>query len=150
MKVLLVGSTGGHFKALQEFESFAAKHDSCWVTFPSSTTQKALLNQKNYWAYGPTNRDIPNLVKNFLLAFKVIIQEKPELILSTGAGVAVPFLILGKLLGAKTIFIESFTRVKELSLSARLVMPFLDVVYVQWQQLKDKYYKAKLLTSNAV
>jgi beta-1,4-N-acetylglucosaminyltransferase len=65
--------------------------------------------------------------------------------LTTGAGVAVPFLIVGKLLGSQTIFIESITRVQQLSLSARLVLPFLDVLYVYWPQLKIRYPKAELI-----
>ena len=151
MKILLVGSTGGHFKALQQFKNLADKNDSCWVTFKSGTTQKILADSKVYWANGPTNRNILNLIKNFFLAFQVIKKEKPELILSTGAGVAVPFLILGKLLQAKTIFLESFTRVEDLSMSAKLAMPFIDVIYVQWQKLQDKYAKkAKLLASNGI
>jgi hypothetical protein len=52
---------------------------------------------------------------------------------------------LAKLAGIKTVFIESFTRVEEFSLSARLVLPFLDIVYVQWEELKAKYPKAKLI-----
>ena len=65
--------------------------------------------------------------------------------MSTGAGVAVPFIILAKFLGIKTAFIESFTRVQELSLSARLVLPFLDALYVQWEELAAKYSKAHLI-----
>jgi beta-1,4-N-acetylglucosaminyltransferase len=150
MKVLLVSSTGGHFNALQKLNSFWGQHDCCWVTFRTDATEKALKNKNVYWAYSPTNRNLPNLVRNFILAFQVILQERPQLILTTGAGVAVPFIILGKLLGAKTAFVESFTRIKQLSLSARLVMPFLDVVYVHWQQLKQRYSKAELIISNTL
>ena len=75
----------------------------------------------------------------------VILKERPQLVLSTGAGVVVPFIILAKLCGIQTAFIESFTRVKELSLSARLVLPFLDALYVQWEQLQAKYPQAKLI-----
>ena len=150
MKVLLVGSTGGHFNALKQFKSLADRNNSCWVTFKSSTTETVLSDSEVYWAYGPTNRNIGNLIKNFILALKVIMTQKPELVLSTGAGVAVPFLILGKIFGAKTIFLESFTRVEDLSMSAKLAMPFIDVIYVQWQQLQRKYaQKAQLLLNNA-
>jgi UDP-N-acetylglucosamine:LPS N-acetylglucosamine transferase len=145
MKILLVASTGGHFQALQRLHLFWKKHDCCWVTFKSPSTELILSGEKIYWAYSPTNRNLPNLIRNFWLAVRVILQEKPALILTTGAGVAVPFLIFGKILGAKTTFIESFTRVQELSLSARLALPFLDVIYVQWQQLQDKYPQAKLI-----
>ncbi len=145
MKILLISSTGGHFQALQRLHSFWRKHDYCWVTFKTASSELVLDNEKVYWAYSPTNRNLPNLIRNFWLAFQVIQQERPQLVLSTGAGVAVPFIILAKLAGIKTAFIESFTRVEELSLSARIILPFLDVIYVQWEQLMTKYPKAKLI-----
>ncbi len=145
MKILLISSTGGHFQALQKLSSFWVKHDCSWVTFRTASTELILKDKKVYWAYSPTNRNLPNLIRNFMLAWKAVRQERPQLVLTTGAGVSVPFIILAKLSGTKTVFIESFTRVKELSLSARLVLPFLDVVYVQWEQLTAKYTKAKLI-----
>lgn len=145
MKVLLISSTGGHFQALQRLHPFWKKHDCCWVTFKTASTELILEGEKVYWAYSPTNRNLPNLIRNLYLAFKVIQQEKPQLVISTGAGVAVPFIILAKIAGIKTAFIESFTRVQELSLSARLVLPFLDALYVQWEQLAAKYPKAQLI-----
>ena len=147
MKVLLISSTGGHFQALQKLETFWGKHECCWVTFKTPSTQNILeaSNKKVYWAYSPTNRNIPNLIRNFGLAWQVINKESPDLVLSTGAGVAVPFIILAKFRGIKTAFIESFTRVQELSLSARLVLPFVDALYVQWEQLQIKYPQAKLI-----
>jgi hypothetical protein len=54
-------------------------------------------------------------------------------------------MIIGKLLGAKTIFIESITRVEQLSLSARLVLPFLDSLYVHWPKLRILYPNAQLI-----
>ena len=117
-------------------------------TSESYITEEIVLEKSGervYWAYSPTNRNLPNLIRNLGLAWYVINKESPDLVLSTGAGVAVPFLILAKLKGIKTAFIESFTRVKELSLSARLVLPFLDALYVQWEQLQVKYPQAKLI-----
>lgn len=146
MKILLISSTGGHFQALQKLETFWGKHECCWVTFKTNYTERFLGNQKKvYWAHSPTNRNLPNLVRNLGLAWQVINREDPDLVISTGAGVAVPFLILAKLKRKKTVFIESFTRVNELSLSARLVLPFLDALYVQWEQLKIKYPQAQLI-----
>lgn len=145
MKILLISSTGGHFNALQKLYSFWGKHECVWVTFKTDSTELLLNGEKVYWAYGPTNRNIPNLLRNVYLAYTVLKTEKPGLVMSTGAGVAVPFIILASLLGIKTAFIESFTRVRELSLSARLVLPFLDKLYVQWEELAAKYSKAQLI-----
>jgi beta-1,4-N-acetylglucosaminyltransferase len=145
MKILLISSTGGHFNALQQLRSFWGKHTCCWVTFKTASTELVLDSEKVYWAYGPTNRNIPNLLRNLYLAYQVIHTEKPQLVMSTGAGVAVPFIILAKFLGIKTVFIESLTRVQELSLSARLALPFIDTLYVPWEELEAKYSKARLI-----
>ena len=77
----------------------------------------------------------------------MIRRQRPDVIVSTGAGVAVPFLLLGKLFGCKTVFIESVTRIETLSLSARLVRPFLDILYVHWPQLQRRYPRAELVQS---
>uniref|UniRef100_B8HJT3 Oligosaccharide biosynthesis protein Alg14 like protein n=1 Tax=Cyanothece sp. (strain PCC 7425 / ATCC 29141) TaxID=395961 RepID=B8HJT3_CYAP4 len=147
MKILLVCSSGGHFKALQQLHPFWQNHERLWVTFRTATTEAALVGENVVWAYSPTNRNLPNLVRNLGLAWKIIRQERPSLIISTGAGVAVPFLLLGKLLGSQTVFIESVTRIQTLSLSARLVLPFLTVLYVHWPQLQARYPQAELVVS---
>jgi beta-1,4-N-acetylglucosaminyltransferase len=147
MKILLVCSSGGHFKALQQLRPFWQDHDRVWVTFKTATTEAALTGETVHWAYSPTNRNLPNLFRNLVLAFQVFKGDRPDVILSTGAGVAVPFLILGKLWGSQTVFIESVTRVTHLSLSAKLAFPFLSALYVHWPQLKQRYPKAELVIS---
>lgn len=142
---MLICSTGGHFRAIQELKAFWETQERIWVTFDTPATQNFLVGEKVYWAWSPTNRNLKNLVRNFLLAWKVLSKERPFLVISTGAGVAVPFLIISKILGSKTVFIESITRVKQLSLTARLVLPFLDVLYVHWEQLKSLYPMSQLI-----
>jgi beta-1,4-N-acetylglucosaminyltransferase len=146
MKILLVCSTGGHFHTLKQLCPFWENHEHCWVTFYTTPTKIALNEEKVYWAFSPTNRHIPNFIRNCWLALQVMATERPELVLSTGAGVAVPFLILAKLFGSQTVFVESITRAEQLSLSARLVLPFLDMLYVYWPKLKARYPGAELIT----
>jgi UDP-N-acetylglucosamine:LPS N-acetylglucosamine transferase len=145
MKIMLVCSSGGHLYAMSQLEPFWADYERVWVTFSCSSSRASLQDERVIWAWGPTNRNLLNFLRNFILAMQVLHREKPELIISTGAGVAVPFMIIGKLLGAKTIFIESITRVEQLSLSARLVLPFLDSLYVHWPKLRILYPNAQLI-----
>lgn len=126
---------------------FWKNHERTWVTFCSATTEAELEAERVYWAWSPTNRNLPNLIRNFFLAWQVLSKEAPYLVISTGAGVAVPFLILAKFFGSRTVFIESITRVQQLSLSARLVLPFLDILYVHWPQLQTRYSQAELIGS---
>lgn len=145
MKILLVCSTGGHFSACQQLRPFWQNHSHVWVTFRTPVTEASLKNEKVYWAWSPTNRNIPNLIRNLFLSWKVLRREKPDVVLSTGAGVSVPFLLFGRLLGSQTIFVESITRVTDLSLSAKLALPFIHVIYVHWEQLQIRHSKSELI-----
>jgi beta-1,4-N-acetylglucosaminyltransferase len=145
MKVLLICSAGGHFSTCYQLRPFWQNHDHVWVTFRTPATETSLKNEKVYWAWSPTNRNIPNLIRNLFLSWKVLHREKPDVVVSTGAGVSVPFLFLARLFGSQTIFVESITRVTDLSLSAKLALLFLHVVYVHWEQLQIRYSKAELI-----
>ena len=74
-------------------------------------------------AHGPTNRNVPNLLRNLGLAFRVRAAAAAAAIVTTGAGVAVPFAWVGRLLGARVVYVESVTRIDAPSLSLRLVRP---------------------------
>jgi beta-1,4-N-acetylglucosaminyltransferase len=78
---------------------------------------------------------VPNLFRNLRLAARVLREERPSAILTTGAGVAVPFAWLGRLFGVPTVYVESLTRIEELSLSARMIAPVADRLYAQWPEL---------------
>ncbi|EOS8009186.1 UDP-N-acetylglucosamine--LPS N-acetylglucosamine transferase, partial [Enterococcus hirae] len=92
--------------------------------------------------YYPTNRNIINLIRNSFLAIRILLKEKPDLIISSGAAVAVPFFYLGKLIGAKTIYIEVFDRIDAPTLTGKLVYPVTDKFIVQWDEMKKVYPKA--------
>ncbi|MCG2827371.1 MAG: hypothetical protein L6265_12345 [Thermoplasmatales archaeon] len=77
---------------------------------------------------------------NFLQSLKILLKEKPDVIITTGAGSALSLCYLGKFFRKKIIFIESFSRVTTPSLFGRLVAPISDLVIVQWEPLL-KYYK---------
>jgi len=145
MKIMLVCSAGGHFRAMQELQPFWSNHQRVWVTFRTATAEAALASETAYWAWSPTNRNLPNLIRNYGLAWSLLLKEQPDLVISTGAGIAVPFLVLAKLFGKQTVFIESITRVEQLSLSARLALPFLDEIYVHWPQLQVRYPQSQLV-----
>jgi beta-1,4-N-acetylglucosaminyltransferase len=141
MKLCLVCSCGGHFYQLYSLKNFWENYDRFWVTFPHNDTQVLLENERKFWAYHPTTRNIKNFVKNLFLSYKILRREKPQVIISTGAGVAVPFIYMGRLLGIKTIYIESLTRSQSLSFSGKLVYLVAQHILVQWPELAAKHRK---------
>jgi UDP-N-acetylglucosamine:LPS N-acetylglucosamine transferase len=70
---------------------------------------------------------------------------RPRAVVTTGAGVAVPFCYIARLHGARVIYIESFARVTEPSLTGRLVHPVVDRFFVQWPGMQQHFRKAEYL-----
>ena len=141
-KVCLVGSSGGHLTHLYLLKPFWEEKERFWVTFGKEDAKSILENEKMYECYFPTNRNIKNLIKNTFLATKIIRKEKPKLIISSGAGAAVPFFYIGKIFGTKTIFIEVFDRIDKPTITGKLVYPVTDIFIVQWEEMKKVYPKA--------
>ncbi len=131
-KVLLVCSPGGHLAQMLCLEEAWRNLDRAWVTLESLDSDHLLEHERVVIASGPTNRSVRALLANLRLAWQVVRRERPDAILSTGAALAVPFFLVGRLYGAKLVFVESLTRTKKLSLTGRLVYPLADVCFVQW------------------
>lgn len=116
-----------------------------WVSFDTPDALEALEGERRYWCFHPTNRNVWNLLRNLFLAVRVVIAERPRLIVSTGAGVAVPFFYIGKLFGAKTVFVEVVDRVDNPTLTGRLVKPVTDRYAAQWPEQLAKYPRTTLI-----
>ena len=147
MKVCLVGSSGGHLTHLYMLKPFWENKERFWVTFDKEDARSLLDGEKMYPCYFPTNRNIKNLIRNTFVALKVLKKEKPDVIISSGAAVAVPFFYLGKLFGAKLIYIEVFDRIDKPTLTGKMVYPIVDKFIVQWDEQKKVYPKAVNLGS---
>lgn len=147
MKVCLVGSSGGHLTHLYMLKPFWTDKERFWVTFDKEDARSLLEGETLYPCHYPTNRNLKNLIKNTALAWKILRREKPDLIVSSGAAVAVPFFWLGKLFGAKTIYIEVFDRIDAGTLTGKMVYPVTDRFIVQWEEMKKVYPKAENLGS---
>jgi beta-1,4-N-acetylglucosaminyltransferase len=133
--LLIVCSSGGHLLQMLELRDAWSGFERVWVTFDKSDARSLLREERVVHAHGPTNRNVPNLFRNLRLAARVLREERPSAILTTGAGVAVPFAWLGRLFGVPTVYVESLTRIEELSLSARMIAPVADRLYAQWPEL---------------
>lgn len=141
-KVCLVGSSGGHLIQLYMCKPFWKDMNRFWVTFDKEDARSLLKDETMYPCYYPTNRSLKALIINTAIAWKILRKERPELIISSGAAVAVPFFYLGKLFGAKLVYIEIFDRIDKPTLTGRLVYPISDAFIVQWEEQIKVYPKA--------
>jgi len=135
-QLLLVCSSGGHLLQLNALRPAWEGFSRVWVTFDSIDARSLLAGETVVHAHGPTNRNAWALVRNLGLAVRTLASTRPRVILTTGAGVAVPFVWVGRLLGARVVYVESATRIDSPSLSLRLVRPFVSQLYVQWPELQ--------------
>lgn len=142
-RVALVGSSGGHLAQLWALKPWWSESERTWVTF-DTTEAVALLEGETdvVWAFHPTTRNLPNLLRNTRLAWRVLRSRRPDIIISTGAAVALPFFILGRLLGSTTVFIEVYDRIETPTLTGRLVRPFTKLMMVQWPEQQRLYRDA--------
>jgi len=147
MKVCLVGSSGGHLTHLFMLKPFWNNKERFWVTFDKEDARSLLQEETVIPCYFPTNRSLKALIFNTKLAWNVLRKEKPDLIISSGAAVAVPFFYLGKIFGAKTIYIEVFDRIDKPTMTGRMVYPVTDKFIVEWEEMKKVYPKAVNLGS---
>lgn len=147
MKICFPTSSGGHLTQLMQLKPFWEEHDRFWVTFDKEDANSKLAEERIFYCHYPTNRNVLNLIRNTFLAIRALRSERPDLILSTGAAVAVPFFAVGKLLGAKTVYIEIIDRIDSPTLTGKLVYRMTDVFVVQWPELKQVYPKAVYIGS---
>jgi UDP-N-acetylglucosamine:LPS N-acetylglucosamine transferase len=145
MKICFVTSSGGHLTHLIQLKEWWKDKERFWVTFDKEDSRSILNGERKYWCYFPTNRNIKNLIKNTFLAIKVLIKEKPDLIISTGAAPAIPFFYIGKLLGAKVVYIEVYDRIDKPTITGKIVHPISDLFILQWEEQKKFYSKGQVL-----
>ena len=141
-KFCIVGSSGGHLTHMYMLKNIWSKHDRVWVTFDKVDANSILKDERKYYCHYPTNRNIPNLIRNTFLAFRVLLKEKPDIIISSGAAVAIPFFLLGKIFGKKLVYIEVFDRIDKPTVSGKFCYKFADKFIVQWDEQLKVYPKA--------
>lgn len=138
-KVMLVGSGGGHLAQLLALKPWCKDLGRSWVCFDGPDARDQLSGETVAWAYSPTTRNLLNLMRNFFLAIKVLRRESPDVVISTGAGVAVPFFFMARVLGIPTIYVEVIDRVSSRTLTGRLCRPMSSAFCVQWQEQAELY-----------
>src|SRR5918996_4715216 len=116
-EVLLVCSTGGHLLQLLALRGAWADFSRVWVTFDKTDARSLLAEERVVFAHGPTNRNfglvaVRNLLRNLVGAARLLRVVRPRVVLTTGAGVAVPYAWIGRALGARVVYVESLTRIE--------------------------------------
>lgn len=134
-KVMAVASIGGHWVQLlriaRPMEEF---YDMVYVsTHPKCATM--VEGRKFHRTDDFSRSDAWKLIPSFFKALKTILQENPDAIITTGAAPGLVYMIAGKLLGRKTIWIDSIANAEHMSASGRVASKFVSRSYTQWKDL---------------
>lgn len=145
-RVLLVGSSGGHLAQMMSLRPWWERRQRAWVTFDTPDAVDALAHELDVtWAYRPTTRNLKNLLRNTVLAIRLVRRFRPDVVISTGAAVALPFFAVGRSRGAYCVFVEVYDRVDSATLTGRLCAPLAHLMLVQWPEQAGLYRRAQVI-----
>jgi len=137
-KVCVVASVGGHLTEVRLLRSAYEGYEHFYVVNEQIELPKDMEGRTYCIRHAERNWLV---LANFLEAWHILRQERPRVILSTGAGTVVPFTIVGKLLGIRMLFVESFACVEAPSLTGKSVYGLADRFFYQWEQLRRFFPK---------
>ncbi len=144
MKIIFAASSGGHLEQLLMLKPLMEKYDSVFVT-EKTDYNVGKMNIKTYFLRQINRKELlflPKLVANSFSSLKIVIKEKPDVMITTGVLAIIPLALLVKLFGGKLIYLESFAKVTSKTLSGKLLYRFADQFYVQWEDMLKLYPKA--------
>lgn len=145
-KILMAASSGGHLEEVLALKELKEDYEVVLIT--EKTAYQVSFWQDRVYEVPQVNRkewkSMLRFVGIWVSTLRILLQEKPDAVLSTGAMVAFPALVLGKLLGKKVLFIECMFNVDEPTLTGKLTYRFADLFIVQWEEMLKVYPKAVL------
>lgn len=144
LRVCLAGSGGGHVRQLLDMEPAWSQHDSFFLS--EDTALSRSIGEKHrtlfvpHFALGQARLGAPikmaaAAVRNFFASGRIILRERPQVLISTGAGAVFFALVWARLIGAKIVVIESFARFDKPSVFGRLSAPLAHCKVVQSEAL---------------
>lgn len=146
-KVLAVASSGGHWAQLLRLRSAFEGHEAVFVTTQSDS--RGDVASHRFHCIPDANRNSKlRMLLLMLRTFLVVLRERPDVVVSTGAAPGYFALRFGRLFGARTLWLESIANAEELSLSTKLVRPYADLLLTQWPHLarpEGPHYRGSVL-----
>lgn len=144
IKICLASSSGGHFEQLMMLKPLIEKYEGYIVTERIGYDLKVGDIPIKYVL--PINRTDKTFFFKFIInivnSFFIVIKNRPDYIISTGALAAVPLMLWTKLFRGKVIYIESFAKIDSPNISGKIAYKFADQFYIQWETLKKFYPNA--------
>ena len=138
-KLMAVASAGGHWVQLHRLLPAWQNREVVYVSTRADVMmgidERSSCASKTYTVTDANAKTVFRLLLLLAQITRIVFQERPPVIVSTGAAPGCLALVLGKLLGAKTIWIDSIANSERVSLSGRLISPLADIWLTQWESV---------------
>ena len=146
-KILAVASSGGHWTQLLRLRPAFAGHDVLFAT--TQADSRGEVAGYRFRRLPDANRNSRwRLLALILATLVVVLRERPDVVISTGAAPGYFAIRFARYLGARTLWLESIANAEEFSLSTRLVRPYADLMLTQWPHMAQPngpFYRGSVL-----
>lgn len=152
LPIHLACSRGGHFDLLLNIQGAFAGHRVVWVTQRSERADELRRTGARVHDLGEYHRSAfrAEAIRTLWRSLRLVARERPRLVVTSGAGIVVPFCVLARLAGAKILFVETSARVRGPSSSGRVLSRVADRVIAQWEDMRAAYPRATIARSTVV
>lgn len=143
-KICLVASSGGHVEELMQLKVLRERY-SYFLMVPRTKWTEEIEGKKYFIKDIDRHNALVKAVTFAGIFFQqapIFLRERPDVVVTTGAVVAVPVCLYAKLFRKKVIFIESIARVTTKSQTGRILEKIADLFLVQWKEQLDCYPSA--------
>ena len=142
-KIIGICSGGGHLSELLKTIPSSYENEVVYITFKNGHTKDSLKGKPHFFVIDPHISKVKFLI-NFMQSFFLYIKIRPKVIISTGAGIAIPLILIGKFFKTKIVFIESGARIFKPSKTASFIYKYSDLFIIQYKTLHSFFPKSKI------
>ena len=133
-RILAVASAGGHWVQLQRLRPAFGEHDVAFLT--TNPGYRGEASPHRFYAVNDASRwNKIRLAQMAMRILLIVLRERPQVVISTGAACGYFAVRLGKWVGARTMWIDSIANIDEVSMAGRLAKPYVDLWLTQWPHL---------------
>ncbi len=153
IRICLAASGGGHVRQLLDLEPVWGGHDHFFVTEDTALGRSIAKDHRTHFVahvalgqarLGKPFRMLGAALRNLRQSLRAIWRERPDIVISTGAGAVFFACLASRMMGTRFILIDSFARFQEPSAFARIARPFAQRLIVQSAALKQRWPQALL------
>lgn len=136
-RLLALASGGGHWVQLQRLRPAFEGFETAYVSmFPSYAEQVA--GSRYYMVPDASRFDLRSFIPVFFKALGIMLRERPRAVVTTGSAPMLAFILLGRLIGARTLWVDSIANSERMSSSGRMAKRLAHRVISQWPEVAAK------------